>query len=500
MICCAPFLNVLKEIGILMFYKLQNDVVFRDYSEYGLITDNSEFGYRMLNDKRRKRPEKFVSKSGSVMLSTLGRKPKEIDEIVEVLVDVFEGVTKKQLKNDTIELFDYLVEEGYLSCGDSVDKCLDCESVSSINSSKTTTIEIESEHCEKEVFNSKDFLRSIHVEIASACNERCVHCYIPQEYKTNIISSDLFFRIIDEARKMNVIHVTLSGGEPLLHKDIVVFLEKCRENDLSVNVLSNLTLLSDEIIDEMVKNPLVSVQTSIYAMSHNIHDSITGVKGSLEKTISSVEKLLQVGIPIQISCPIMKQNKDDFISVIRWGREKNISVSVEPVIFGTYNHTCENLHNRLSILEIDNCLDYLLEEGYSSLMLDMAKEKEALTAENPICSICRYSFCISSTGDVYPCVGWQSNVLGNMKDNCLNDIWVKSKKIQALRKIKRKDFPKCVNCRDRGYCNVCMMNNSNENPTGDPYCINEFHCKVAELKHEKVSKYSKNIGNRRNIN
>ena len=66
---------------------------------------------------------------------------------------------------------------------------------------------------------------------------------------------------------MNIIHVTLSGGEPLLHKDFLSFLVRCRELDLSVNVLSNLTLLTDEIVLEMKKNPLLSVQTSLYSMN-----------------------------------------------------------------------------------------------------------------------------------------------------------------------------------------------------------------------------------------
>lgn len=52
---------------------------------------------------------------------------------------------------------------------------------------------------------------------------------------------------------MNIIHVTLSGGEPLLHKDILDFLKKCRKLDLSVNILSNLTFLNEDIISEMKK-------------------------------------------------------------------------------------------------------------------------------------------------------------------------------------------------------------------------------------------------------
>ena len=44
---------------------------------------------------------------------------------------------------------------------------------------------------------------------------------------------------------------------------------------MSVNVLSNLTLLNDEMVAEMKLNPLLSVQTSVYSMIPDIHDGIT---------------------------------------------------------------------------------------------------------------------------------------------------------------------------------------------------------------------------------
>lgn len=478
---------------ICMYYKIREDILFRQYDEYGLLTDNSEFGYRMLNDTRPNRTEKFVSKSGAVMLATLNRKPKSIDDIVAELSQVFIGVDSDTLKNDTTEFFQYLVDEGYLSFGEDEISCKDVDFENQNESITTTSIAISSDDCVKSVFRMDEFLRTIHIEIANICNERCVHCYIPHKYKTNTIESDLFYRIIEEGRKMNIIHVTLSGGEPLLHKDIIGFLRRCRELDLSVNVLSNLTLLTDEIIDEMKKNPLLSVQTSVYSMNPSIHDEITKLSGSLEKTLLGLEKLKSANIPIQISCPIMKQNKDDFVSVIRWGFQNNISVAVEPVIFASYDHTGENLPNRLSLDEIGKAFDYEFNEGYAEIISALAEEKEALTSEDPICSICRYSFCISVTGDVYPCVGWQSNIIGNLESKSLIDIWENSEKIKCLRKIKRKDFLKCVDCKDRGYCNVCMMCNSNENPDGDAFRINDFHCKVAELKHTKIDNYKNNL-------
>ncbi len=476
-----------------MYYKIRNDILYRRYDEYGLLTDNSEYGYRMMNDSRRIRPEKYVSKSGSVMLAELERKPKNINDIVEHLTQIFIGVDAETLKEDTIEFFNYLVDEGYLSVGENKENCNDIDIIKLEEDTKKAIV-INSDDCVKEAFKTNEFLRSIHIEIANACNERCVHCYIPHKYKENVIDSKLFYRIIEEGRKLNIIHVTLSGGEPLIHKDIIEFLRKCRETDLSVNVLSNLVLLSDEIISEMTRNPLLSVQTSIYSMNPVVHDGITGLNGSLVKTIEGVKKLLNVGIPIQISCPVMKQNKDDFADVIKWGYENNIEVAIEPVIFASYDHSCENLNNRLSLEEIGNAIEDELKEGYADIMINVAKEKEALNSDDPICSICRFSFCISATGEVYPCVGWQTNVIGNLYEQGLKEIWEKSDKIRKLRQIKRKDFKKCVDCKDRGYCTVCMMSNSNENQDGDAFKINDFHCRVAELKHEKVLEFI-NINN-----
>lgn len=288
---------------------------------------------------------------------------------------------------------------------------------------------------------------------------------------------------------MNIIHVTLSGGEPLLHKDFLSFLARCRELDLSVNVLSNLTLLTDEIVLEMKNNPLLSVQTSLYSMDPLVHDSITKFSGSFEKTKHGLIQLYSAGIPVQISCPVMKQNKDSFLDVIRWGQNRHIAVAVEPMIFATYDHSGSNLVNRLSLEEVGEAVDKQLSEGYADTMCEVAKEKETLDGDNPICSICRYSFCVSAEGDVFPCAGWQTNIIGNLNQQTIREIWESSDKIQELRQIKRKQFPKCVACENRGYCTVCMMCNANENPDGDIFRINDFHCKVAAMIHRKVDAF-----------
>ena len=471
-----------------MYFKIKDSIMFRKYEEYGYITDNSMFGYRWLNDNSEWPGEEYVSESGAVMLDALSKIPKHIDSIVEEFLNIFIDVDYEELKNDTIEFYNIFVEAGFLISGETLE---DCEKKPDDKSQVEVSVSefresIVSGDCSKKIFHQNDFLRSLHIEIANECNERCVHCYIPHEYKTKMISSDLFYRVIEDGRKMNIINVTLSGGEPLLHEDFVEFLIKCRELDLSVNVLTNLTLLTDRIIEEMKKNPLLSVQTSIYSMNSEVHDSITKVKGSFEKTKNSLLRLKQNGIPLQISCPIMKENQGNFIDVVKWAKENNIAIATEYVIFASYDHTNCNLIHRLTLGEIEKAFDKQTSSEYINTLYQLASEKCQQKAEDPVCSICRYYLCVSAEGTVFPCIGWQTNVIGDLSKQTIKEVWEESEDIRRLRNIKWSSFSRCMKCDNRGYCTVCMMSNSNENPDGNPFKIDEYHCEVAAMIHKKV--------------
>jgi radical SAM protein with 4Fe4S-binding SPASM domain len=91
-----------------------------------------------------------------------------------------------------------------------------------------------------------------------------------------------------------------------------------------------------------------------------------------------------------------------------------------------------------------------------------------------------------ANGNVYPCAGWQDYIVGNIRETPLKDIWENSPKVQYLRSLRKKDFPKCVDCKDKAFCAMCMVRNANENPDGDPLKINEHFCKVAALNRKIV--------------
>jgi radical SAM protein with 4Fe4S-binding SPASM domain len=482
-----------------MFFKLKSNVLFRDYESFGYLTDNRNFGYKKSDNSEIDIGDKIVSESGAVFLSVLGRNPQTLDALGKIIKKRFANVNIRTIRKDAIEFYNNLEQEGFIVSGETLQECIDKDIKFSY---KKLEPEIIKEDCFsgivqpikstqeflEEFFKGKPQLTSLHLEITSKCNERCVHCYIPNDSKLSDIEPLLFYNILEQCKNMRLLHITLSGGEPMLHRNFCDFLRKCNEFAFAINVLSNLTLLNDEILNEMKSNPLLCVQVSLYSMDPIIHDKITQVKGSFEKTKNAILKLIENDIPLQISCPILKQNKDCYEEVVKWSKKQKIHVGADYSIIGGYNHSNQNLSNRLSIYEIKELMtNIVLNDANYLEQIEMAAEKKRNgTVDGFVCSVCHSSICIADNGNVFPCAGWHDYVLGNVKNTPIKDIWDNSKKVHYLRSLRNKDFPKCMLCNDKEFCTICMVRNANENPNGDPLVVSEFFCKIAKLNREKM--------------
>lgn len=489
-----------------MFFKQKSNVIFRNYESFGYLTDNRNFGYKQINNNGKNIGDKIVSQSGAIFLSVLGRKTQTLDELAIKINKQFTDVDIEIIKNDAKEFYCMLERDGFIISGETLQECDKKDTRFSYKKLEPKIIKTDSSltlvHPEKsthdfltEYFKGKPQLTNLHIEIISKCNERCVHCYIPHDCKTNYIEPDLFYKVLKQSKNMRLLHLTLSGGEPMLHKNFCDFLRKCKEYDFSVNVLSNLTLIDDEIIIEMKSNPLLGVQVSLYSMNSHIHDEITQMKGSFKKTKNAILKLIENDIPLQISCPIMKQNKNCYEEVIKWAERHKIHVGDDYGIIARYNNTTQNLSCRLSINEIKEVIKNKVanDSKYLKQMEIEAEKKKNTTSNDFVCSVCHSSICIADNGNVYPCAGWQNYIVGNVKETSLSDIWDNSEKVQYLRDLRKLDFPKCIQCADKEFCTMCMVRNANENPLGDPFAVNEYFCNIAKINKEIVLECKHNL-------
>ena len=123
--------------------------------------------------------------------------------------------------------------------------------------------------------------------LLSACNQDCVHCYIPDHNKVGL-QKEKIFELIDEARELGALNVTFTGGEVFVRRDFLELVKYAREKFMRVFIMSNGSLVDENIAKELIEANISGFSTTIFSMDENIHDKITKRKGSLSKTLKAI--------------------------------------------------------------------------------------------------------------------------------------------------------------------------------------------------------------------
>lgn len=467
-----------------MYFSKLPYILYRDYPDFGYLTDNRNFGYDTASRSCVKVGDRILSKSGSLFYSVLSEEAQNEHEVAKLLLTWFHGTSLDVLENDAKEFYLELAKDGFVHCGKSKDDFP--RNHFSYNNWEPLELGVDDSPWEGESLSvdwgTKHRLSRLHVDVSGLCNEHCVHCYIPDSYRIKTMPGSLFQEILRQGVACKVLNITISGGEPMLNPELLCFIRLCREENFSINLLSNLTLLTNEMLHEFEITPLLSIQTSLYSMDEKVHDSITKCSGSYIRTKRAIEILHEHNIPMQINCPIMKQNKDSYHAVLDWAKSLNIEASSDYMLFGSFDGSGRNLQCRLMTPEVESII---LNEGLNDSGLKKKKgfaNKEEDVFGSSICPVCISSLCVSHTGDVYPCEGWQSLVFGNIKQTPLSTIWEESEVVNHLRSLTYMDFPKCQSCEAKDMCSICLIRNVNESSNLDYMDMNPYFCEIARIK------------------
>lgn len=142
--------------------------------------------------------------------------------------------------------------------------------------------------------------RSLHLYLTNACNLRCPHCYMNSGLRTQSeLSTEEVLDVISKFKQAGGTKIVLSGGEVLMRPDFSVIVKTCKSNGLKVEVLTNGTLWTKELIEE-VASSIDKIQISIDGYCEDENAKVRG-PGSFNKAISTVELLSQYRIPIEIA-------------------------------------------------------------------------------------------------------------------------------------------------------------------------------------------------------
>jgi len=295
------------------------------------------------------------------------------------------------------------------------------------------------------------------------CNLKCPHCYInatPQELR-NELSTEEAKNLIDQICEVSRPLLILSGGEPLLRKDVFELVRYGTAKGLKMGIGSNGSLIDDAAAMKLKDAGVETVSISLDSHIPEQHDEFRGVVGSWEKAVKAIKALRENGVLVQVNTTVTQQNYDQIDDIMslaeklgvenfhlfflvptgRGARLADISpAKYEGMIKTTFAKAAKH---KLNVRP--SCAPQFMRIA-KDMGLDMRQWIRGCIAGLYYCRV-------YPNGDITPCP-YLPIKLGNIREKTFKEIWFNSGMFKALR-----DFNalkgKCGECDYRALCGGC---------------------------------------------
>jgi AdoMet-dependent heme synthase len=294
---------------------------------------------------------------------------------------------------------------------------------------------------------------NVQLDLTYRCNERCVHCYLDHDDHGEMSTAEIK-HLLDEMADAGAFILTLSGGEIFLRKDFFEILEYARGLAFCVKLKTNAVMIREREAARLNELGVESIQVSIYSHRPEVHDAITLVNGSLQRSLDAIRFLKSQGLKVIIANVLMTKNMQDYAGVRALAAEIGVECTLDPTVTPMMDG------NRSTVnLAVDlNALQHVFRD--ESLVGDVdefcavAPETGADALDATPCSAGHTACYVSPYGDVFPCVQFPLPT-GNVRRQRFSDIWHHSEEMNDVRSIRVKDLTTCTSCAHVSSCTRC---------------------------------------------
>ena len=325
---------------------------------------------------------------------------------------------------------------------------------------------------------------SLYIYLTNNCNLKCKHCYMYSgKPKINELEKEEWFKIIENAAKNGIKHITFTGGEVLTYKYWYEVLSFAKKSNITVTVLTNGVLWSKKDI-EKCKNIIDEVQISLDGVDEESNSIIRG-KGNFKKTLETVKQFVKAGIKTSISTTptmdnffyIEKKYVNFAKSLLNELKSENLYFKIaQKLIPGREIDINEYEKNKKTYNEITGKLANELYPNYS--LLNFIKN----TTPNVGLRNCGYGgLSISSDGKFFLCNRVEELEYIATKEEDFKEILKKAKFYETITSV---DYViPCKSCEIRyicgGGCRIDEFNfKGNHKLLNDEFCIIKKECSL----------------------
>lgn len=267
----------------------------------------------------------------------------------------------------------------------------------------------------------------------TGCNAKCFYCY-EQDYISENMSEETIIQTIafikNAALSIKQLSIAWFGGEPLLRYDVIERMSKeliefCDQNNIeySSNMITNAILLSDDIISNLKKYRIESIQITIdgYREEHDRRKRYSVSNASYDQIIKTIGKLVRSEIKVLVRLNIDKDNFSGCLKAVEdLKQECGVNEYIWPYLAPLYsdkgNKACFKAEELADAFKIG--YRKLIDCGYIQTVNGLPMNFTNASC----CATMINNYVISPSGVIYKCehlIGDNTDVVGNVKDGII---------------------------------------------------------------------------------
>ncbi len=206
---------------------------------------------------------------------------------------------------------------------------------------------------------------SLRITITNRCNENCIYCHHDGMVSSkDEMTPDEIYKICKIAKKIGVRKIRLSGGDPLVRKDIVEIVEKIASLDFKDISLTTNGVLLEKYAKDLKDAGLDRINVSLDTLNPDTYKFVTKMD-YLNEAKTGILNSVEVGLyPVKINMVIMKDiNQNEVKDMFEFCRENNMVLQLieliesencdEDKFNAEYHYPLDSIENKLSDMADD---------------------------------------------------------------------------------------------------------------------------------------------------
>lgn len=318
------------------------------------------------------------------------------------------------------------------------------------------------------------------LELTHKCPLECSYCYNQLDFVNtkDAMSKDDWFRVMDESRELGAVQLGISGGEPLLNKDIVDIVQRANDLKFYTNLITSGVGAPKGIVKKLKDAGLKTVQLGIQSHDENTMTLITNNKNSYKEKMVFAKEVKDAGLQLIVNTCITRQNIHQVGDIIEFAQSLDADY-LEIANIQYYGWALKNINALLPSQEQLNeakakVNEYRQKDDAMKVFLVVPD----YFAERPKACMNGWGstfLTINPDGVALPCNTANTLPLDfpNVKENSIKEVWYESEAFNYFRGDSWMKEP-CRTCDERdkdfGGCRCQAFALTGEMNAADPVC------------------------------